>query len=148
MPSLLLNSLGVAEETKHPLAVRARVGHLVFYLLPQLRQPSCASGKVLRSGFLPPFWLIRRTPIVAQANCALVEVELHLVHNAVMGQAPLQLEAHTGFAHSSVHLPLLTNKVALSEGAELVLHAEAGPRAAKPQNREKTWRDNGKGRSA
>ena len=68
-------------------------------------------------------------------------MELNLVHNAMLGQAPLRLQAPVGFEHTKVLLSVLTNKQALRDGEELVLYAAPSAREMRPQRRERTWRD-------
>ena len=75
-------------------AVKAMIKDLEkpVYILPQVKAPSTnsvalASGSEERGWFLPPFWCLRRSMHIEEANCRMADVEVNMVTSASGSQS-------------------------------------------------------------
>ena len=102
-----------------------KVPGLMFYL----------NNSAKRAGektFLPPFWLIRRSPIEAEANVHVKECSFNSIDSVALWDGAAE-EFGSSTAVRSTVLPLITNLEVIPKGVELVLHQPKEEKSQQPK---------------
>ena len=117
--------------TEPKTAVKIEVNGSEFMIMPCARFPprGVRVADWDKQAFLPPFWLIHRSPIPDRANCIWDSVSVNEMVNYDATGELLDLETETSQEHRlSSTIPVITNRKDLRAGEEFVLEVEPPPK--------------------
>ena len=91
--------------------------------------------------------MVKRSATDDQVNCCFVNIEVNVVTSGLLGAAPLQLAQTSGSECTAVYLPVLSNKVVVNKGDELIVLHTPKAKAKATVSQARNWRTVAKGKA-